>query len=122
MTHLAIYFIGGWIFFEVAVRIKSLAPIIKKYKPLIDGVIHNLVSSSLLYVILGVIIYTILSALCGALVSRAEDASKATQPTMVLTIWLASLEPFRYSNHQTIFLSESFLMFHLLLLSLCRFG
>ncbi len=30
MTHLAIYFIGGWIFFEVAVRIKSLAPIIKK--------------------------------------------------------------------------------------------
>ena len=86
ITHLAIYFVGGWIFFEVAARTKSLAPIIKKYKPLIDGVIHNLVSSSLLYVILGVIIYTILSALCGALVSRAEDASKATQPTMVLTM------------------------------------
>ncbi|HBG90687.1 MAG TPA: ABC transporter permease, partial [Lactobacillus acetotolerans] len=28
ITHLAIYFVGGWIFFEVAARTKSLAPII----------------------------------------------------------------------------------------------
>lgn len=42
---------------------------------------------NMLYLLLGVIIFTILSALCGSLVSKAEDAGKAVAPVTYLTLF-----------------------------------
>lgn len=38
---------------------------------------------NLVFVFLGVIIYTIISAFSGALVAKAEDAPKAAQPAII---------------------------------------
>lgn len=42
---------------------------------------------NMLYLLLGVTIFTILSALCGSLVSKAEDAGKAVAPVTYLTLF-----------------------------------
>lgn len=42
---------------------------------------------NMLYLLLGVIIFTILSALCGSLVSKSEDAGKAVAPVTYLTLF-----------------------------------
>lgn len=84
LTQLLIYGVGGIAIYAVAPKMKLTAGFLKQYQPLIDGVLHHLLSFNLVYVILGVLIYTVLAALCGALVTRPEDAAKATQPAMYL--------------------------------------
>ncbi|MBW1606391.1 ABC transporter permease [Lactobacillus sp. Sy-1] len=57
-------------------------------KEVIGSVLKNLVNINSVFVILGLIIGIILSATCGALVSKAEDANKAAQPVMYLIMGL----------------------------------
>lgn len=84
LTQLLIYGVGGMAIYALTPKIKLLADFLKQHQTLIDGVLHHLLSFNLVYVVLGVLIYTVLAALCGALVTRPEDATKATQPAMYL--------------------------------------
>lgn len=84
LTQIIIYLLGGWAAFQFAVNSTSLKPLFTQYQSLIDTVLHNLLSINLVYLFLGVIIYTILAAYSGAVVAKAEDASKAAQPVVML--------------------------------------
>ncbi|MFD1548794.1 ABC transporter permease [Levilactobacillus fuyuanensis] len=84
LTQIVIYLLGGWAAFQFAMNSASLKPLITQYQSLIDAVLHNLLSINLVYLFLGVIIYTILAAYSGAVVAKAEDASKAAQPVVML--------------------------------------
>ncbi|HJE86417.1 ABC transporter permease [Levilactobacillus brevis] len=84
LTQIVIYLIGGWAGYQLAWRSASLKPLIVENQSLIDAVIHNLLNLNLVYLFLGVIIYTILAAYSGAVVAKAEDASKAAQPVIML--------------------------------------
>lgn len=44
------------------------------------AIVQSLLGIRLVYLLLGIILFTVLAAYCGAVVKRAEDTSKATQP------------------------------------------
>ncbi|MGX6962142.1 ABC transporter permease [Vagococcus xieshaowenii] len=52
----------------------------------IKELVGGLIGYNLLYLLLGVVIYTVLAALCGSLVSKSEDAGKAVAPVTYLTM------------------------------------
>jgi len=52
----------------------------------IDDLIKGILGYNLLYLLLGVLIYTILAALAGSLVSKSEDAAKAVTPVSYLIL------------------------------------
>lgn len=82
LTHIGAYVILG-----------SLAFLVINYKgngnPYQKIALHTLTNmnwSVLIYIILGLFLYVILSAFCGALVKRIEDASRAVQPISYMAI------------------------------------
>ncbi|KRL83303.1 ABC transporter permease [Ligilactobacillus equi] len=83
-TQVSIYLLGGGILYSFLPKLGEKFNWLKTNQSLITDVIQNLLSVSLLYVVLGVVLYTILSAFCGALVVRVEDSNKAVQPLMYL--------------------------------------
>ncbi|CCI81732.1 ABC transporter permease [Lactobacillus hominis] len=86
VTQLVIYgamFLG---FYYLAPHISGVQDIFGQLKPIIDQVLGQIVSWGLLFTVLGLIIYVIYAAFCGALVVRAEDAGKAVQPLTYLTL------------------------------------
>ncbi|KRL05625.1 ABC transporter permease [Liquorilactobacillus oeni] len=85
-THLAIYLIGGMSLYFVSPHFEFTKSIFNENKETVDKVVANLSNLNLLYVLLGVIIFTVLAALCGSLVVRPEDTSKAIQPVMYLVM------------------------------------
>ncbi|WP_125589967.1 ABC transporter permease [Companilactobacillus jidongensis] len=98
VTQILIYLIGGWGMFAFAQHSELTKDAISQNKELISSVLHNLLSINLVYLLLGVVIYTILAALCGALVAKSEDASKAVQPVMMLNM-LAFFITFPFHNN-----------------------
>lgn len=102
-TQLLVYLIGGWASIIAAKRLSITADFFKANETLIDKVIGNVLSVNLLFLLLGVVIYTILAAFSGALVSKAEDASKASYPAVYLSmIAFFATFPFQ-SNADAIF-------------------
>lgn len=85
-TQLLVYVLGGWASLTVARRLSSAQPFFDQYGTLVDRIVHNLVSVNLVFLFLGVIIYTVLAAFSGALVAKAEDASKASYPAVYLSM------------------------------------
>ena len=82
LTHIGAYVILG-----------SLAFLVINYKgnghPYQKIALHTLTNmnwSVLIYIIFGLFLYVILSAFCGALVKRIEDASRAVQPISYMAI------------------------------------
>jgi len=98
VTQIAIYLLGGWAGYGLAMHNAGIKRLVSTNQSLVDSVIHNLVNLNLLYVLLGVIIYTILAAYSGALVSKAEDASKAAQPVVMLGM-LGFFAAFPFQNN-----------------------
>lgn len=86
VTQILIYVVGGWGMFSFAQHSELTKGAIAQNKDLIGSVLHNLLSINLVYLLLGVVIYTILAALCGALVAKSEDAAKAAQPVTMLSM------------------------------------
>ncbi|NLR10257.1 MULTISPECIES: ABC transporter permease [Lactobacillaceae] len=84
LTQIVIYLLGGWAGFQIAWHSAALKPLLTENQSLITAVLHNLLNLNLVYLFLGVIIYTILAAYSGAVVAKAEDASKAAQPVVML--------------------------------------
>ena len=84
LTQVMIYLVlgvGGFLFTKNTEVVQELLQSIS-----IKDVAKELIGYNLLYLLLGVVIYTILSALCGSLVSKAEDAGKAVQPVTYVTL------------------------------------
>lgn len=86
VTQILVYLLGGWAGFTAAHQIDGISELLKANQTLVDSVIHNLLSINLVFLLLGVVIYTILAAFCGALVAKPEDAPKASQPAIYLTM------------------------------------
>lgn len=53
---------------------------------IINKVLGNLLNVNLIFLILGVVIYTILAAFSGALIAKTEDSSKAAQSTTMISL------------------------------------
>lgn len=86
LTQVLIYLVGGWGAYIFAQHSSLTKGFIAQYQSLISSVLRNLLSINLVYLLLGVVIYTILAAFSGALVAKAEDASKAAQPVTMLNL------------------------------------
>ena len=87
ITQIALYLVGGWAAFGAIKNLKPVHDILTSGGSIVKQVIGNLVNVNLVFLLLGVIIYTILAAFSGALVSKADDASKAAQPTVYLSMF-----------------------------------
>ncbi|MFC6322580.1 ABC transporter permease [Companilactobacillus baiquanensis] len=98
LTQILIYLIGGWGGYLIAQKASMTKDIMEQYHTLINSVLHNLLSVNLVFLLLGVVIYTILAAFSGALVTKAEDASKAAQPVTMLSM-LAFFVTFPFQNN-----------------------
>ncbi|WP_367334210.1 ABC transporter permease [Lentilactobacillus sp.] len=86
LTQILVYLVGGYGFFQIAMHLDNIKTIIVDNRSLVNAIIGNMLNVNLLFVFLGVIIYTIISAFSGALVAKAEDAPKAAQPAIYLSM------------------------------------
>lgn len=86
VTQIVIYVVGGAIFYYSAPHIDGLSDIFKALKPEIDQTLSHLASWGLIFVILGLVLFVICAAFCGALASKPEDANKAVQPITYLIL------------------------------------
>lgn len=55
-------------------------------KPGIDQVLGQIISWGLVFIVMGLILYIVYGAICGAIVTEAEDTNKAVQPLVYLTL------------------------------------
>ena len=86
VTQLIIYIVGGWATYRWALHAKITASFMHDNQVVINKILGNLVNVNLIFLILGVIIYTILAAFSGALVAKPEDSSKAAQGTTMISL------------------------------------
>lgn len=84
VTQMAIYVVGGAIFYYAAPHIDGLKEVFNEFKPIINQTLAHIVSWGLIFVVLGLILYVMCSAFCGALASKPQDANKSVQPVMYL--------------------------------------
>lgn len=79
---LLIYLIIGATGLEIIRHIPYFASFMAQTNLLADAkaIVQSLLGIRLVYLLLGIVLFTVLSAYCGAVVKRAEDTSKATQP------------------------------------------
>ena len=87
ITQILIYIVGGGIIFFLIRNINKVHGYLASHGTVVKEVISNLLGVNLVYMLLGVMIYTLLSAFCGALVSRIEEASQASIPATYLCIF-----------------------------------
>lgn len=86
LTQIVVYLVGGFAFFEAAMQLDKIKDLINQNASLLKSIVGNLLNVNLLFMFLGVVIYTIVSAFSGALVAKAEDAPKAAQPAIYLSM------------------------------------
>ncbi|MBJ8349062.1 ABC transporter permease [Streptococcus zalophi] len=86
LTHVGIYALGGYLSFLGLSQFSGTKEMVASIQPLLSSVFEHLDWSMILFVVLGIFIYVILAALCGSLIVRVEDASKAVQPAIYLVI------------------------------------
>lgn len=98
LTQILVYLVGGWGAYIFAENSSLTKSVVTENQSLITSVLHNLLSVNLIYLLLGVVIYTILAAFCGALVAKVEDASKAAQPVIMLNL-VAFFITFPFQNN-----------------------
>ncbi len=61
LTQIVVYIVGGYGFFQIAMHLDNIKQLITDNQSLVNGVIKNMLGINLLFVFLGVIIYTIIS-------------------------------------------------------------
>lgn len=83
-THIGTYILGGYVSYLLLENLSISEKFMVTLKPTLKLVLSNLDWSIVLFVVLGILLYVVLSALCGSLVVRAEDANKAVQPAIYL--------------------------------------
>src|SRR5699024_2131409 len=98
LLQILIYLFGGWGAYIFAHNSDLTKDIVAQTQSLITSVLKNLLSINLVYLLLGVVIFTILAAFSGALVAKVEDAAKAAQPVIMLNL-LAFFVTFPFQNN-----------------------
>lgn len=88
LTQVSIYLVTGVVGYLFAKDLDAVQSLLNEVS--LSDLLKGLLGYNLLFLLFGVLIYTILSAFMGSLVSKAEDAPKATAPVTYL-IMLASL-------------------------------
>ncbi|MCH4171553.1 MAG: ABC transporter permease [Lactobacillus sp.] len=112
LTQIGIYLGGGVLCYLLAQRLTFSREFLADNHTLISAVLHNLVNINLLYLLLGVVLFTVLSAFSGALVAKAEDASKAATPAVYLNmIAFFSTFPFQGNTHSIVVTILSYVPF-----------
>ena len=86
VTQLVIYVIGGTVTYQVASRLPETKEGLQQIQPVIQAVLKHFDVLNLFFIVFGLMIYVALSALCGAIVARPEDANKASQPVLYLVM------------------------------------
>lgn len=86
VTQVLIYVIGFAGVYFAAPYIDGFSGVFKQYKPMIDQAIDNLASWGLLFTIIGLVLFIIFAAFCGALVAKSENANKAVGPLSTLML------------------------------------
>lgn len=86
ITQVLIYVIGFAAVYCAAPSIAGFNDLFEKYKPMIDQAIGNLVSWGLLFTIIGLVLFIIFAAFCGALVAKSENANKAVGPLTTIML------------------------------------
>ena len=86
LTQLLIYAVMFSGFYYMAPHIDGVKDTFAQIKPAIDQALGQIISWGLLFVVLGLILYIVYAAVCGAIVTKAEDANKAVQPLVYLTL------------------------------------
>ncbi|WP_309432290.1 ABC transporter permease, partial [Bacillus thuringiensis] len=86
ITQVLIYVIGFAAVYCAAPYIDGFSDLLDKYKPMIDQTVGNLASWGLLFTIIGLVLFIIFAAFCGALVAKSENANKAVGPLTTLML------------------------------------
>lgn len=86
LTQLLIYALMFSGFYYLAPHIDGVKETFTQIKPAVDQVLGQIISWGLVFVILGLILYIVYAAVCGAIVTKAEDANKAVHPLVYLTL------------------------------------
>ncbi|CQR25322.1 membrane protein [Streptococcus varani] len=87
LTHISVYLVGGFGAYQFFYRFPATAQMTKDVTPTIQAVFGNLNGIVVFYVLFGILLFVVISALCGSLVSRPEDAPKAAQPAVFLVMF-----------------------------------
>lgn len=91
VTQLFIYTVGGIAVIDIFKKFYMKIAWISKNREIINGIFNNLINLNIIYIILGIFIYIILSAFSGALVSNNENISKASQLPIFLCMFACLL-------------------------------
>lgn len=86
ITQVLIYVVGFVAVYCAAPYIDGFSDLFRQYKPMIDQAIGNLASWGLVFTIIGLVLFIIFAAFCGALVAKSENANKAVGPLSTLML------------------------------------
>ena len=86
ITQLLIYIFMFTGFYYLASHIDSVKDSFNQIRPAIDQILGQIFSWGLLFIVLGLILFIVYAAVCGAIVTKAEDANKAVQPLIYLAL------------------------------------
>lgn len=79
-THIGVYVIGAFLAYLVASQFPLVQFIMQDYGDLFHLLVQPPTFYAILFLLFGLLFYLVLSAVCGALVTRVEDVNKALQP------------------------------------------
>ncbi|MBP2621854.1 ABC transporter permease [Streptococcus panodentis] len=86
VTHFSIYILGGFALVALGSNIDLIRKFLDENPETISQLGTIFSPATIAFAVLGVCAYVILSAFCGSLVVRIEDAQKATQPIIFLVM------------------------------------
>ncbi|MER1954116.1 MAG: ABC transporter permease [Desemzia incerta] len=97
-TQIAIYAVLG----VIALQIGFVKDLLEGFD--ISAILQGFVGTSLIYFVLGIVLYAVLAAFLGSLVSKVEDVSKAVTPIVFLSLagFYAGLFAFYNPTHMVI--------------------
>ena len=97
-TQIAIYAVLG----VIALQIGFVKDLLEGFD--ISSILQGFVGTSLIYFVLGIVLYAVLAAFLGSLVSKVEDVSKAVTPIVFLSLagFYAGLFAFYNPTHMVI--------------------
>lgn len=97
-TQIAIYALLG----AIALQVGFVKDLLEGFD--ISAILQGFVGTSLIYFVLGIVLYAVLAAFLGSLVSKVEDVSKAVTPIVFLSLagFYAGLFAFYNPTHMVI--------------------
>lgn len=98
-TQIFVYVFIGFLGYKIAMNSEMID---YSNKQIIYESLSNISISLIMYLIFGILIFIILSAYCGAISNTKEDAAKASQPVVILSIMIFFSSIFLESRPESI--------------------